>query len=155
MQNISQSLAGRVRLTSLLPFSLAELTRRCAPAMDELLTGGSRDPAPAGAWTDHAVRGFYPRIHDPGTHHRGLLVGSVASTLCLSTGRTSRCGQRPATIRRPGCRVENARRVFDREAGFRQDSRKQRAQVAVREENHGQAAWSYTIAASTCSVVSL
>ena len=66
MQSISQSLAGRVRLTSLLPFSLAELTRRGAPAMDELLTGGSRDPAPAGAWTDHAVRGFYPRIHDRG-----------------------------------------------------------------------------------------
>lgn len=66
MQSISQSLAGRVRLTSLLPFSLAELSRRDAPAMDELLTGGSREPAPAGAWTDHAVHGFYPRIHDRG-----------------------------------------------------------------------------------------
>ena len=66
MQGISQSLAGRVRLTSLLPFSLAELTRRGASAMDDLLTGGGRNPAPASAWTDHAVRGFYPRIHDLG-----------------------------------------------------------------------------------------
>ena len=64
MQSISQSLAGRVRLTSLLPFSLAELTLRDGASMDELLTGGSRDPAPAGAWTEHALRGFYPRIHD-------------------------------------------------------------------------------------------
>ena len=39
MQRISQSLAGRVRLTSLLPFSLGELTRRDAPAM-----GGDRQP---------------------------------------------------------------------------------------------------------------
>ena len=66
MERISQSLAGRVRLTCLLPFSLAELTRRDAPAIDDLLARGARDPAPAGAWMDHAVRGFYPRIHDRG-----------------------------------------------------------------------------------------
>ncbi|MCY4634533.1 MAG: ATP-binding protein [Acidobacteria bacterium] len=66
MQKVSQSLAGRVRLTCLLPFSLAELTRRDAPTMAELLTRGARDPVTAGAWTDHAVRGFYPRIHDLG-----------------------------------------------------------------------------------------
>ncbi len=66
MQRISQSLAGRVRLTSLLPFSLAELTRRDAPSAGDLLAAGPRRPAPDGAWTDHAVRGFYPRIHDRG-----------------------------------------------------------------------------------------
>ena len=66
MQRISQSLAGRVRLTSLLPFSLAELARRGAPAMGDLLSAGPRQPSPDGAWTIHAVRGFYPRIHDLG-----------------------------------------------------------------------------------------
>ena len=66
MQRISQSLAGRVRLTSLLPFSLAELTRRDAPAMGDLLSAGPRQASPDGAWTVHAVRGFYPRIHDLG-----------------------------------------------------------------------------------------
>ena len=66
MQSISQSLAGRVRLTSLLPFSLSELTLRDAPSMDELLGVGARHPAPGGAWTEHALRGFYPRIHDRG-----------------------------------------------------------------------------------------
>ena len=66
LRSISQSLAGRVRLACLLPFSLAELTRRKAPAMNDLLAPGARNPVPAGAWTDHAVRGFYPRIHDLG-----------------------------------------------------------------------------------------
>ena len=66
LRSISQSLAGRVRLARLLPFSLAELTRRAAPAVGGLLAGGTRTPAPASAWTDHAVRGFYPRIHDLG-----------------------------------------------------------------------------------------
>ncbi len=66
MQQISQSLAGRVRLTCLLPFSLGELTRREAPRIADLLAGGPRRPAPDGAWTEHAVRGFYPRIHDIG-----------------------------------------------------------------------------------------
>ena len=64
MRSISQSLAGRVRLTCLLPFSLAELTLRDAPSMAALLAGGARRPAPAGAWAEHALRGFYPRIHD-------------------------------------------------------------------------------------------
>ena len=68
LRSISQSLAGRVRLACLLPFSLAELTRREARGVDDLLAGGTRKPAPAGAWTDHAVRGFYPRIHDLGLH---------------------------------------------------------------------------------------
>ena len=66
MQRISQSLAGRVRLTCLLPFSLAELTLRDTASMDELLASGARHPAPGGAWTEHALRGFYPRIHDRG-----------------------------------------------------------------------------------------
>ena len=66
MRSISQSLAGRVRLACLLPFSLAELTLRDAPSMAALLAGGARRPAPAGAWAEHAVRGFYPRIHDRG-----------------------------------------------------------------------------------------
>ena len=66
MERISQSLAGRVRLGSLLPLSLAELTRREATAMEGLLSEGVRDPAPTGSWTEHAVRGFFPRIHDRG-----------------------------------------------------------------------------------------
>ena len=66
MRGISQSLAGRVRPTSLLPFSLAELSRRDAPAMCDLLAAGPRQPSPEGTWTAHGVRGFYPRIHDLG-----------------------------------------------------------------------------------------
>ena len=66
MERISQSLAGRVRLSSLLPFSLAELARRSVPAIEDLLASGIRNPAPLGTWTEHAVRGFYPRIHDRG-----------------------------------------------------------------------------------------
>ena len=64
MRSISQSLAGRVRLTCLLPFSVGELTLRDAPSMAALLVGGARRPAPAGAWAEHALRGFYSRIHD-------------------------------------------------------------------------------------------
>ena len=66
MESISQSLAGRVRLTCLLPLALAELARRDPPGTSGLLARGARDPALAGAWTDPAVQGGYPRIHDRG-----------------------------------------------------------------------------------------
>ena len=65
-ERVSQSLAGRVAVQELLPFSVAELQRR-TPAPAEL-----PDPeriatpnAPDSTW-DFLVRGFYPPIHDRG-----------------------------------------------------------------------------------------
>ncbi len=64
MRRIAQSLAGRVHISHLLPFSPAELHRL------SLRTGAEIDrPAPRalpGDWTDFAVAGGYPPIHDRG-----------------------------------------------------------------------------------------
>ena len=71
MARISQSLAGRVFVSNLLPFSLAELARRQSATVAGLLAGpaataGTTETAAAldGPWLAHAVRGFYPPIHD-------------------------------------------------------------------------------------------
>ena len=71
MARISQSLAGRVFVSNLLPFSLAELARRQSATVAGLLAGPARTAGTTGIaaaldgpWLAHAVRGFYPPIHD-------------------------------------------------------------------------------------------
>ncbi len=66
MQQVSQSLAGRVAILQLLPLTVAELygRRTWAPdALDEVPHDGSAPPV--GVW-DAVWAGFYPRIHDRG-----------------------------------------------------------------------------------------
>jgi len=65
LERISQSLAGRVAVTHLLPFSLAEICARPHPDPEDF--GGPLDPVSPPADTDLfevLFRGFYPRIHD-------------------------------------------------------------------------------------------
>ena len=52
MAGVSQSLAGRVRVAHLMPFSMRELARP---------DGGAPG---SGRWAEHAWRGHFPRIHD-------------------------------------------------------------------------------------------
>lgn len=69
MRNITQSLAGRVRVTHLMPFSRAELARSPIRSTAEFVSGRTDAPADeihAERWTEEAVRGFYPPIHDRG-----------------------------------------------------------------------------------------
>jgi len=64
-EKISQSLAGRVAILELLPFSLAELCRRAALTPDTLLeadTAGLEPPQTA--FYETLFKGFFPRIHD-------------------------------------------------------------------------------------------
>lgn len=70
MRNITQSLAGRVRVTHLMPFSRAELARSPIRSTAEFVSGRTDPPATGTlgeSWTDEAVRGFYPPIHDRST----------------------------------------------------------------------------------------
>lgn len=77
MQRVSQSLAGRTSLHTLMPFSLTELRGRPAPDVTRLDAPGAGAPAPAQEpqdpwrtlWT-----GFYPRIHDKGLEPRPWLA---------------------------------------------------------------------------------
>ena len=65
MPSITQSLAGRVRVTHLLPFSRAELARSPIRSTADLLANraAAAEP-PRECWTDEAARGFYPPTHD-------------------------------------------------------------------------------------------
>ncbi len=74
MQGVTQSLAGRTSLHTLLPFSLTELRGRPAPdvrALDAAEDGGAVEQADLWEtlWT-----GFYPRIHDKGLEPRAWLA---------------------------------------------------------------------------------
>lgn len=62
MENIPQSLAGRVALLSLLPFSLQELR-----AADIILP----------SFEDYLIRGFYPRIYDKNINPKDLYANYV------------------------------------------------------------------------------
>jgi len=67
LQSISQSLAGRVTVLHLLPFSRSELTQHSGIPLDRIgrtvpKTGGPRDPD----LFDVMHTGFYPRVHHPG-----------------------------------------------------------------------------------------
>lgn len=64
---ISQSLAGRTAVMELLPFSLAELTRRAALTPAELEGGAIPDGAAPSVAADAVIHaGFFPPIHDRG-----------------------------------------------------------------------------------------
>ena len=65
LQRISQSLAGRVYIAHLLPFTLAELDGRPLRDAEQVAASPAAQPA-AGSWPAHAVRGFYPPVHDRG-----------------------------------------------------------------------------------------
>ncbi|HUF75310.1 MAG TPA: AAA family ATPase, partial [Longimicrobiales bacterium] len=67
LEPVSQSLAGRVRILNLYPFSLSELLRR-EPWRPELASGPEPDRAgdTARPLLDVLHTGFYPRIHDRG-----------------------------------------------------------------------------------------
>ena len=64
LQSVSQSLAGRCAVLHLLPFSLAELTRRPPLPLDTLGRAPARPLTPP-RWSlmDLLFTGFYPRIH--------------------------------------------------------------------------------------------
>lgn len=64
LQRISQSLAGRAYIAHLLPFTLAELNRQPLRAGAQAVAGPPAAAGTAGAWTEHAARGFYPPVHD-------------------------------------------------------------------------------------------
>ena len=61
MAGVSQSLAGRVRVAHLMPFSMREL--------------GAIVPIARSTWTEHAWRGHFPRIHDRGLEPSEWLAG--------------------------------------------------------------------------------
>jgi uncharacterized protein len=64
-ERISQSLAGRVAILELLPFSIAELARRPALQPERLADPASRpEEAPPFPLEELLFRGLYPRIHD-------------------------------------------------------------------------------------------
>lgn len=64
MKQIAQSLAGRVHISHLLPFSLAELQRLPLRTAEDI---ADRGPAAlSGRWTEAAAAGGYPPIHDRG-----------------------------------------------------------------------------------------
>ena len=62
-ERIGQSLAGRTAILELLPFSMAELTKRKAQAVGKF--GGGGKP-PAFSLDDVLFSGMFPRIHDRG-----------------------------------------------------------------------------------------
>jgi predicted AAA+ superfamily ATPase len=68
MEHLSQSLAGRAAVLTLLPFSMAELEDRPLLSSDTIGLG-MRSPRPPRAplWT-RLFAGFYPRIHDEKLH---------------------------------------------------------------------------------------
>lgn len=66
MENITQSLAGRIALLNLLPFSLEELSG--AGIM-------------FGSFEEYAIRGFYPRVYDKDIKPRDLYSNYVSTYL--------------------------------------------------------------------------
>lgn len=84
MPSITQSLAGRVQVTHLLPFSRAELARSPIRSTAAILSGSTHAPVagePAEHWTDEAVRGFYPPIHDHGANPADWLASHFQTYL--------------------------------------------------------------------------
>lgn len=85
MQGISQSLAGRVAVLSLLPFSLAERIGRGdrtadVPGWLEALEGDSVARLPIVDLTDLLLRGSYPEIASHKNVDRQLWTGSYVAT---------------------------------------------------------------------------
>lgn len=63
MKSVSQTLAGRVSLLRLYPFSLREMLEMPPADLDLNAQSGSLTAPPAGRWNT-LFKGFYPRIHD-------------------------------------------------------------------------------------------
>jgi len=65
-QHVSQTLAGRVAILELLPFSVAEIARRPALGPADLLSPPAEPPIskPLFELDEALFRGFFPRIHD-------------------------------------------------------------------------------------------
>ncbi len=80
LSSITQSLAGRAAVVHLMPLSHAELQRRPAFRLGKLFL--PRDllvpPAP-GHWTEMAMTGFYPPIHDRGIPAQEWLAEYVST----------------------------------------------------------------------------
>jgi uncharacterized protein len=87
-QHVGQTLAGRVAVLELLPFSIAELSRRPALAPDDLVAGaglpwppaptsGTPSVRPSFTLDDILFTGFFPRIHDQGLDAAAWLDGYV------------------------------------------------------------------------------
>ena len=66
MGRVSQTLAGRTAILTLLPLSMHELQRRPAPDPWKIATPPSKEKAPSFELESILHRGFYPRIHDMG-----------------------------------------------------------------------------------------
>lgn len=71
LHRISQSLAGRAYIAHLMPFTLAEVAGRPLRVPEQVVAGPPPPAASAGTellgrWTDQAVRGLYPPVHDRG-----------------------------------------------------------------------------------------
>ena len=64
MRRIAQSLAGRVHISHLLPFSLAELHGFPLRTVEDI--AGGESAALPGEWTGSAFAGGYPPVHDRG-----------------------------------------------------------------------------------------
>lgn len=82
-ERIGQTLAGRVAVLELLPFSMSELSRRTALTPDDWEAGllsslGGSLPVPPAIGLDEALfGGFYPRIHGRGLDPAQWLDGYV------------------------------------------------------------------------------
>jgi hypothetical protein len=74
MQGVSQSLAGRTSLHTLLPFSLTELWGWTAPEVKSLDTEAVSGREGHGDLFESLWAGFYPRIHDKGLDPRAWLA---------------------------------------------------------------------------------
>ncbi len=77
MEQVSQSLAGRVAVRHLLPFAMEELygwpDRGYPPRFDK---GRGSAEAPT-SWQEAVFQGFYPRIHDKGLEPRDWLANYI------------------------------------------------------------------------------
>lgn len=102
MPKITQSLAGRVRVTRLMPFSRAELARSPTRSTADLLSGPADAPAAetlAEHWTEEALRGFYPPIHDRGVTPANWLASHFQTYLQCDVRDLTRVGDLDAFAR--------------------------------------------------------
>ena len=76
-EKVSQTLAGRVAVLELLPFSVAELARRPALLPRGLSTRGEAPAPPERSLEESLVVGSFPRIHDEGLEAATWLDGYV------------------------------------------------------------------------------
>lgn len=79
-QHVGQTLAGRVAVLELLPFSIAELARRPATRPEELTASNAAGPSAASSKPPFSLdeilfTGFFPRIHDQGLDVAAWLDG--------------------------------------------------------------------------------